>query len=112
MPRRDGSGPSGKGPRTGRGLGSCQGATAEGRRQGGGGMGRGRGRGFGGGAAAGRATRAGWTEAAPAGATDETASPAGETNTDDSLEEQVAGIRSELATVRDQLERLLERFHA
>lgn len=46
MPRFDGTGPEGKGPRTGRGLGRCDGAAAQGappRR----GVGLGRGRGFG-----------------------------------------------------------------
>ena len=40
MPNKDGSGPEGKGPRTGRGMGNCAGEGAQG-------SGRGRGRGFG-----------------------------------------------------------------
>jgi len=31
MPNRDGTGPEGKGPRTGRGLGSCKGARPAGK---------------------------------------------------------------------------------
>ena len=40
MPRGDGTGPRGRGPRTGRGLGSCKPTKSSGRR----GLGRGRGR--------------------------------------------------------------------
>lgn len=53
MPNRDGTGPEGKGPRTGRGMGNCpvdekQDSPAAGRGQGAGrGMGRGAGRGRG-----------------------------------------------------------------
>lgn len=42
MPKFDGTGPMGKGPKTGRGLGPCAGGKTSGGR----GMGRGRGRGF------------------------------------------------------------------
>ena len=44
MPRLDGTGPRGQGPRTGRGLGNCPGTGGIGQ---GLGLGRGRGRGFG-----------------------------------------------------------------
>ena len=42
MPARDGTGPEGKGPMTGRGMGTCNPKTPRGR-----GQGRGLGRGFG-----------------------------------------------------------------
>jgi hypothetical protein len=49
MPFRDGTGPLGQGPRTGRGAGACAGQGGTGRFGGRGlGMGRGLGRGFGG----------------------------------------------------------------
>jgi len=44
MPRLDGTGPQGKGPRTGRGVGNCSGTGGSGK---GLGLGRGQGRGFG-----------------------------------------------------------------
>ena len=44
MPNKDGTGPAGKGPKTGRQEGNCEGAEALPRGQG---MGQGRGRGFG-----------------------------------------------------------------
>ncbi len=50
MPKLDGTGPQGKGPRTGRGMGNCPGTggTSQGYGLGfGRGMGRGQGRGFG-----------------------------------------------------------------
>jgi hypothetical protein len=47
MPFRDGTGPSGQGPRTGRGGGNCAGQGGAGRFFGRGGRGRGLGRGFG-----------------------------------------------------------------
>jgi len=43
MPNKDGTGPTGKGPLTGRKMGKCEGAEPQGR---GCGMGRGRGRRF------------------------------------------------------------------
>jgi len=50
MPNRDGTGPEGKGPRTGRGLGNCGNNTARNNLSGQGlgrGLGRGQGRGLG-----------------------------------------------------------------
>ncbi len=47
MPRGDGTGPSGQGPRTGRGMGFCNGNNAPGYANSGFGRGMGRGRGFG-----------------------------------------------------------------
>jgi hypothetical protein len=48
MPNKDGTGPEGKGPRTGRQMGNCEGAVPAGRGLGpcGCGLGRGRGRNF------------------------------------------------------------------
>ncbi len=48
MPNKDGTGPEGKGPRTGRGFGNCQGATQKERGFGpcGRGMGKGKRRAF------------------------------------------------------------------
>jgi hypothetical protein len=47
MPNRDGTGPEGKGPKTGRQMGDCDGAEPVGGRGFGRGIGRGRGRGRG-----------------------------------------------------------------
>jgi len=45
MPNRDGTGPAGKGPKTGGGFGDCEGATPQTRPFDGRGAGQGRGRG-------------------------------------------------------------------
>lgn len=97
MPRRDGTGPTGRGPMTGRGAGPCAGAgTGAGR-----GFGRGPGRGFGPGAGFGgarRRLRAGLGAANPAPDTG-VATDAG--REEEALRSRLDALKQELACVED-----------
>ena len=105
MPNGDRTGPEGMGPRTGRGLGFCNGAQQPGWQTSGGagfgrGMGRGFGRGFGRGMGMGR--RAGWG-AVPAGAAVQGDPDVAE------LKSQVSGLTQLLQRLEEKLEMLGQR---